>query len=78
MSMEIDNKILSMTTHCLKDFECLKNKKSLCLNFKVERWIEGKVLFIHCNESCSYKMSFGNSTICNCPTRNEIYRKYRI
>lgn len=76
MSMEIENGIRSMTTHCLKDFECLKNENATCLNNKVDRWLDGKVLFMHCNENCNYKMSFGNSTICNCPTRKEIYKNY--
>ena len=76
MSMEIENGIRSKTTHCLKDFECLKNETATCLNNKVDRWLDGKVLFVHCNDMCNYKMNFGNSTICNCPTRNEIYRKY--
>ena len=78
MSIEIDSKILSITAHCSKDFECLKNNKATCLNTKVDRWVEGKVLFIHCNDVCNYKMSFGNSKTCNCPVRKEIYRKFSI
>ena len=76
MSMEIDDKIRSITTRCLNDFECLKVNNAPCLNATVERWIDGKVLFVNCKDNCNYKMKFGDICVCNCPTRNEIYRKY--
>jgi hypothetical protein len=27
---------------------------------------------------CPYKMMFGDSYICNCPTRAELYKRYQI
>ena len=74
--MEIDDRIISITTHCHADFECLKSDCAPCLNSTVERWIDAKVLFVNCKNGCNYKMRFVNSNVCNCPTRNEIYRKY--
>jgi hypothetical protein len=53
------------------------NKHVYC---KVENCINEKVHFIKGvdNLSCSYKMSFGDSFFCTCPTRKEIFNKYRL
>ena len=75
--MEIDPKIIKETTKCDKNFECLKNENYTCLTSKVDRAIDGKVHFINCSvANCSYKMSFGNSQICNCPVRKEIFNRH--
>jgi hypothetical protein len=73
--MEILKEILDKTVHCDKDFDCIKNN-NICCN--VESCVSNEVHFVECREknSCSYKMTFGHSYICNCPTRKEIYRKY--
>ena len=77
--MEIDSKIIEETTKCDKNFECLKNKNYTCNTSIVDRAIGGRVHFINCSVSnCNYKMAFGNSYICNCPVRKEIFNKYHI
>lgn len=76
--MEIDQKVLENTTNCLKDFECIKNADfTFC---KVEECINKKVYFVKSENQkfCPYKMYFGHSTICNCPTRKGIFNKYGI
>jgi hypothetical protein len=75
--MEIDKKILDETIHCTNEFECLKNENYICIITKVGHCIDGKVHFVNCNKVCNYSMSVGGSTICNCPTRKEIYNKYK-
>lgn len=76
--MKIDEKIIKETIHCENDFECLKNENYACLITKVDKCIDGKVHFINCaKRSCTYRMIFGNSILCNCPTRKEIYNKYK-
>lgn len=78
MGVEIDKRILKKTKQCVNNFECLKNEEYVCMVTKVERCIGGKVLFIDCSDRfCKYKMNYGNSTICNCPTRKEIFNKYK-
>ncbi|MDD4991985.1 MAG: hypothetical protein PHR83_07120 [Paludibacter sp.] len=73
--MEIDEKIIQETTHCRRHFECLKADKTVCLNGKVSHCVNGESRSIKCNEViCHYRMNFGKYTICNCPTRKEIYR----
>ena len=73
--MEIEKEILDKTVHCKKDFDCIKNNNICC---KVESCIDKKVHFVRCSEenACNYRISFGHSYICTCPTRIEIYNKY--
>ena len=77
--MKIDKEILDLTTDCTNDFICLKGEDSCCAQSKVEHSVSSSILFINCeNDSCTYQTSFGFAKVCNCPTRKEIYRKYRI
>lgn len=77
--MEIDIDILKKTISCAHDFGCLKTENHHCITSKVERCVNNKVHFINCDDKyCNYKMSFGHSTVCNCPIRQEIYRKYNM
>jgi len=76
--MEIEEKIIKETVHCWRSFECLRAEKCHALNGKVKHCVDGKVHFINCNELvCQYRMNFGKYTICNCPTRKEIYRIHK-
>ena len=76
--MEIDEEILNKTTDCDKDFHCIKTSNHILC--KVEDCLNNKVLFVKClnRENCPYKMPFGKSFICNCPTRKEIFNKYGV
>ena len=75
--MEIREETLKETIHCHKDFECIKSNNICC---DVTRSVNNQVHFVECKErvQCNYKMSFGNSFICTCPTRKEIYNKYGL
>lgn len=79
MSMEISEDVIKCTTKCDKGMPCLSDKDyDLC---KVVQSTRDNIIFIKCLEqrSCSYKTSFGfSSSICNCPTRKEIYKKYGV
>lgn len=77
--MRIRNEILNKTTQCNRDFSCLKGIKP-DKNCRVINCLNNEVHFVECsNDSfCSYLMSFGNSFICNCPVRKEIFNKYGI
>lgn len=74
--MEIDKKIIAETLNCRRNFDCLDDEKHVYC--KVENCIKYKVHFIKYLETsiCYYKMSFGDSAICTCPTRKEIFNKY--
>ena len=75
--MEIEKDILDKTTRCNKDFDCIKNNNICCT---VTRNVDKEVIFVECGEknSCNYRMNFGGSDICNCPTRKEIFKKYGL
>ena len=77
MEIKIDEDTLKSTTKCEKNFSCLKDQNGLC---KVEYYIPDIVYFAKCNEhiSCRYKKGYGNSFFCSCPTRKEIYIKYKL
>lgn len=76
--MEIAREILEQTINCQKGFKCLKNDDHVYC--KVENCVSDKVHFVKClsGNYCTYKLAFGRSHICNCPTRKEIFNKYRI
>lgn len=74
----IGDQIVKATKNCEKNFSCLKlddagmGKVVFCLNCKLHG--------INCkNEtSCAYKLSADERTFCTCPTRKEIYFKYKV
>jgi hypothetical protein len=76
--MEIKKEIIESAKKCEYNFECLSNKNCFCLSSIVNNIIYDKALFIKCNEnSCGYNIIFGQSTICTCPVRSEIFKKYK-
>lgn len=81
MKYKIDADILNMTTKCKEDFSCLSGEdKCLC---EVEEMIKtnGRFLFIKPKsniQNCNYKIKPGNSFSCFCPTRIELYDRYKI
>ena len=78
MIIKISDLTIKETIKCKKDFSCLDEKrKELC---KVNHNVGNEVHFIECldTESCSYMLSFGDSIICTCPVRKEIYNQYKI
>lgn len=74
----VDEATRRATTHCDKHLSCLAEPATpLC---RVKQCVQGKVHFIECVDRlvCSYRMSFGNAFVCNCPVRKEIYDQYGI
>ncbi len=78
MPFAIDNNILRETTKCRNNFACLEGSKK-CLN-DVEQCINREVHFVNCKKmnSCDYLIPFGDTYVCNCPTRKEIYNRFRV
>ena len=77
-SMEINEAIIKETKNCNKDFSCLENKDQLYC--KVKKCISNSIHFIECNDdlSCLYNLNYGDSNICTCPVRKEIFNKYQL
>ncbi len=76
MEIRLSDKAQKQTRLCQKDFQCLKGEEDCFC--PVEKHIEGDGLFIRKTHEdyCSYELLFGNSSICTCPARIEIYERY--
>lgn len=77
--LKIKKEILEATGDCGKDFSCLSSNGEILCGVKEE--IGGELYFIKDDAAidyCFYKNSFGNSDICTCPTRKEVYNAYGI
>ena len=76
--MDIDKKIISLTTKCGKKFKCLHSDKGAYC--KVESFLPCMELVVAkcpANENCNYVLNSGDAGFCACPTRIEIFRKYK-
>ena len=75
MKKEIPENIIKETTLCEKLFDCLNSEDHVYCN--VEECINDKIHFIKClhNDYCIYKIPFGNSHCCRCPTRKETRKR---
>ena len=77
MTLEIDAEVIKATTRCEKRFACLAGDlEHLC---QVEECVADVAYFVRCLNlvDCSYRETFGDSNVCTCPTRHEIYRRYK-
>ncbi|GBD97794.1 MAG TPA: hypothetical protein ENG83_03210 [Nitrospirae bacterium] len=77
MEFKIKADILNETDKCRENHSCLNGDKDcLC---EVEDSFSNKIVFIKPvnNAACDYRMSFGYSFVCNCPTRKEIFNLYK-
>ncbi len=73
---EICEEIREEATRCRKGKICLESEADC----RVVDSIADKVFFVEGEggRSCCYCLSFGHSIYCNCPVRQELYRKYRV
>jgi len=73
--LQINEQTINETTKCSRDFDCLKNENHFCSG-NVVSCVAGKVHFVNCTGTCMYKVRFGNSPFCSCPTRKAIFNIY--
>ncbi len=76
--IKIDKDVLHQTTNCIYNFTCLLGDKTcLCdvVGSNEEDIVELKA---KPSISCKYCISLESSTYCHCPTRVEIYNRYKI
>lgn len=76
MNFTIAENVLKETTKCNKNFSCLScDKKCLC---KVTHIVGNyDILFIETESTtiCPYKIAYGDSHFCACPTRSELTKQ---
>jgi hypothetical protein len=74
----IDDEICSQASYCRQGKVCLSDPEHrMCA---VTQCVNREVLFV-CGTNrgiCDYRMSFGNSYICSCPIRIELYRQHKV
>ena len=78
LDLKIDESVLNRTFNCKDDFRCLiGNKEFTC---EVVRPVGSSMVQIKVlsQTSCKYHVPFGSSAYCICPTRNELYNRYKI
>lgn len=67
-------------TYCESGYSCLTEKKCGNRDMCDVSYADGEfVLFLHDKEdaTCKYRLTYGLSQICICPTRFGIYQKYK-
>ena len=69
-------RILDPTPHCEKGFACIKKDFHVCC--KVIDRVNNDVRFVEPtnNTLCKHRISFGDSFICCCKNRKEIFNQY--
>ena len=73
----IDESILQRTDRCKKNFACLTGEECLC-EIGQDLYGNNPAIIYDRNKPCQYKVSMGNTMLCSCPTRKEIYALYNI
>lgn len=75
--LHINESTLKRTDKCMKNFACLTEGACLC---EISQGLNGNrhVIKYDRNKPCRYKVSKGNTILCGCPTRKEIYDRYHI
>jgi hypothetical protein len=81
MPFKIDDKIVKQAHKCTRDHICLSGNGGLYC--KVTYYMVGsnkndKAALIECpkDQGCPYCQSFGNTHICQCPVRMELFKRY--
>ena len=75
---KIDDSVLNRTFNCKDDFRCLSgNKECLCavVGSVGSSMVQIKSEF---HPHCKYRVPFDSFDYCLCPTRNELYNRYKI
>jgi len=76
----ISDEVKAATTNCQKSFSCLSAIRKASGMCKVVFCVNCKMLGILCEseKECTYKYDSEDRTYCICPTRKEIYMKYKV
>ncbi len=75
--LAVSQEVIADTDRCPKDFACLDpGTRAVC---PVEQRIMD-IIFVEPDNNffCPYKTSFGDSYVCGCPTRQELYTAHHI
>jgi len=79
MALQIDEAILKKTTECPNELKCLNRAEYPLCRAENRPPVGDYGIFVITIErnSCSYKIPFGYSHMCKCPTRMELYKRHK-
>jgi hypothetical protein len=78
MDRQVSEETRNKTTRCPFAFQCLDDSnRDLC---EVETCLRNNGCFLKTTKpnNCKYKGTFGYSYMCHCPTRHELFKRYKI
>ena len=78
VDIEIDKAVLKKTSRCNFDFICLSEDHSCMCEVKDLKGLTSIKVKPNPDRPCPYLLRFHKSHYCVCPTRREIYNKYKI
>jgi hypothetical protein len=79
MKFEIEEEIVKLADKCPRDYVCLTGEGGLyCKVAVLMRGRDDEIPLLDCDTEvdCPYCQSFGQSYICNCPVRKEVFKRY--
>ena len=76
-ALKIDEGVLKKTIKCKKDFSCLSGDKNRLCDVMDSIVSDMVRIALQSDKICSYRLSYGYSYYCLCPTRCEIYKRYK-
>lgn len=78
MDIEISEDILKSTTKCRYNFSCLNGVKECLCEVRSSNGHDTLFITSSSDRDCIYCAPLKNSYLCFCPTRREIYKRYKI
>jgi hypothetical protein len=77
--IKVSEVILENTTNCRNSFACLSGEnESMCEGIKSVSAYHAVIIKPKSINSCKYFVHLDNTIYCLCPTRNEIYNRYKM
>ena len=74
----LDKAVLHKTIHCINDFSCLSGDKTCLCDVVASNGEDIIEIKSQPARSCRYCIALESASYCHCPTRVEIYNRYKI
>ena len=76
--LSIDEGVLKKTVKCRSAFSCLSGDKNRSCDVIDSISSDMVRIALQSDKVCSYRLSYGYSYYCLCPTRCAIYKRYKM
>ena len=79
MNIQVAEEVCAETTQCPFNFACINGQCPKCVvqQYAYLKTGIGCIVKPELDTECSYLMQFVDVSVCKCPTRLEIFNKYR-